>query len=59
MTKFWHVFSTIGLATIAIVTPAIKIVIAAHPVVSVALATAWALLGSLLPSPLPINNSTK
>jgi hypothetical protein len=52
MSKFWHVMASVGMASLAVVTPALQGVISSHPIVTTALGAAWAILGSLLKSPL-------
>lgn len=52
MKQWWHILATAGLAALGVVTPVIQAVIAAHPTVSVIIGAVWAVLGSLLPSPL-------
>lgn len=48
MTKWWHVILSAGLAIAASVFPA---VIASHPALAGVLASIWAILGQILPSP--------
>jgi hypothetical protein len=53
MSKWWHSLATVGLVVFTAVTPVLQGVIASHPVVTTVLGAAWAIIGHLLPSPLP------
>lgn len=51
MSKFWHVLTSVVLAAIAVVSPAVQSTVTHHPTVALVLASIWGILGNLLPSP--------
>lgn len=53
MSKFWHVFASVGMVALTVLTPAVQAIISAHPAVSAGLGIGWGILGNLLKSPLP------
>jgi len=53
MGKWWHTLASIGMIALTAFTPYVQGAISAHPAVAGALAFAWAILGHILPSPLP------
>jgi hypothetical protein len=59
MTKFWHIFGTIGLAVLSAVYAPLHTIIAANPLTSTILAAVWAVLGNLLTPPATLSVSLK
>ena len=53
MSKWWHSLASVGLVVFGAVTPVIQHAIASHPVVTTVLGGIWAIIGHLLPSPMP------
>jgi hypothetical protein len=53
MTKFWHIFGSVGLAAAGVLIPTVQHVIANNPAVVTALGAVWAIIGNLLQSPVP------
>jgi hypothetical protein len=51
MSKWWHVLSTIGIAAVGVLDPALHGLIVGNPIASTVLGTLWAILGGLVPSP--------
>lgn len=51
MSKWLHSLASIGLAAVAIALPQAQQAVSTHPAVAASLATAWAIIGHLLPSP--------
>lgn len=51
MSKWWHVLTSVAIAAITVAIPAAKSLIAAHPELSMILASIWAIVGQVLPSP--------
>lgn len=54
MSKWWHTLLSGVLAVVAIVTPTVQSTVASHPAIAVVLASIWAILGNILPSPAKI-----
>lgn len=53
MSKFWHIMASVGIAAVAVVVPQVQMLIAGHAIVTTVLGTIWAIIGNILPSPLP------
>lgn len=51
MSKYWHILATVGLAALSVLTPGIRGALSSHTIVATVLASVWAVLGSVLPSP--------
>lgn len=52
MSKWWHVQISALLAASGLFSPSLQGMIAAHPIMTVVLASIWAMVGSILPSPM-------
>jgi hypothetical protein len=52
MKDIWHILVTVMAGTAIATTPGAQAIIGAHPVASTVSGVAWAILGSILPSPL-------
>jgi hypothetical protein len=53
MNKWWHSIATVGLVIAGAVLPMAQTAISHHPVALTVLGGIWAVIGHLLPSPMP------
>ena len=53
MKNWLHIFGSIGIAAATAALPVVQGIIASHPIVTTSFGVAYAILGSLLKSPLP------